>query len=182
MPPLTPQLDTLPAHGTWRVMPYRRARRSRHYAASSMDYQVLERAPQYQPTNHLLSERSKPVSELRRRKDGLRTLGRNEGCSSITELFRNFCTRQSLPWMAGENMSLNHVLMGITLTRIRNLRDFIAIEAVPSTTLVMFPIARYMNQPTMTRASVDKLSHTLSHPQRFTSKDWRTNLDDIEWL
>ena len=29
-----------------------------------------------------------------------RTFGRNEVCSSMTELFRNFCTRQSLPWIA----------------------------------------------------------------------------------
>lgn len=36
------------------------------------------------------------------------TLGRNEGCSSITELLRNFCMRQSFPWMA--NLRFQYIM------------------------------------------------------------------------
>lgn len=37
------------------------------------------------------------VSPQAKNADFLVTFGRNDGCSSITELLRNFCTRQSLP-------------------------------------------------------------------------------------
>lgn len=66
------------------------------------------------------------------------TFGRNDGCSSITELLRNFWTRQSLPCIA-EHRHQKRVLNldRRTLTSIRYLSDLIAVVTVPSPRLAV---------------------------------------------
>ena len=75
---------------------YQRVPRSQHYGASSMDCQAQENCPQSQPTGHLY-ERSAGLSRICISVNKLHTFGLKDGCSSITELLRNFCTRQSRP-------------------------------------------------------------------------------------
>lgn len=50
----------------------------------------------------------------------------------MTELLRNFCTRQSLPWIASESQSGRNITGVNTLTSIRDLSDFVAFETVPA--------------------------------------------------
>ena len=81
----------------------RHARRSRRSDAFWTDYRDRERYPRSQRVDlHLCGRSGVTVSERTSSSAPLidqYTLGRNEGCSSITELLRNFCTKQSFPWM-----------------------------------------------------------------------------------
>lgn len=60
------------------------------------------------------------------------TFGRKDGCSNITELLRNFCTRQSLPWIAKLRLSTWYrIVGGYLLTSIRYFGNLVAVETVP---------------------------------------------------
>lgn len=50
----------------------------------------------------------------------------------MTELLRNFCTRQSLPWMASECQHGRLISDTRTLTSVGDLGNFVTLEAVPA--------------------------------------------------
>jgi hypothetical protein len=97
----------------WREQPYRVITYMRHMLRSithqhvlhslccgafSRDYLVRGNGPLFLQEAQYRYERSANVSfEAPLQEITTPTFGRKDGCSSITELFRNFCTRQSLP-------------------------------------------------------------------------------------
>ena len=59
------------------------------------------------------------------------TFGRNDGCSNITELLRNFWIRQSRPWIASNIINSMHYAPGTVLTGVGDFGNLVAVEAVP---------------------------------------------------
>lgn len=112
----------------------RHAQHSRYCDAFLMDYLVPGSDPQCQQEVRCRYEKSgSQVSvSLSMSLRIHQTFGRKDGCSSMTELFRNFCTRQSFPWIAIQS-SDDYIFLVDSgwLTGVWYFSNFVAIEAIP---------------------------------------------------
>ncbi len=111
---------------------YQHAQHSLHFGAFWRDCQVPGIYPPSRTVDHCPCGRSVSISKTHSSKfPNFPTFGRKDGCSSITELFLNFCTRQSLPCIAANDCQHIAETTGIIPTGIRHLCNFVTVIAVP---------------------------------------------------
>lgn len=94
--PLEQRNVSLKPHRATPAQAYRHVPHSQRYVASWTDCQGQERHPRYQRVDPSYG-RSAGFSTCLADVDSISTFGRKDGCSSMTELLRNFWTRQSRP-------------------------------------------------------------------------------------
>lgn len=135
--------------------------------------------PQYQQEGQYQYEKSKHGDEhaLAQIWSTQHTLGRKDGCSNITELLRNFCTKQSFPWIAVTKSQKNstsivlleYLLAYDTSATLSLLKQFLS-KAV-STTKLGSPSRQIV--PTAPRSSIDKLRYNQFEYNKRTSSIFR---------